>query len=510
MPFDAYNVLWLGLSATLLFSLYLRNKRSKLPLPPGPRKLPLIGNVFDVPKTFPWERYMAWSRKYNSDILHINLAGTSVVILSSLEATEALLEKRSSKYSDRPRFPMVNELMGWDFNISLMKYGDEWRAHRRLFNEGFTPKASLKYRPKQLEATHNLLRSLAQTPDNFLGHFRGWATEIIMSIAYGIDVQPTNDPYVALAHNAVDTLAQAALPGKYLVDSFPILKHVPAWLPGASFQRNAIGWFKLARAMEQVPLAETKRQLELGTAPPSFTAEKLTALNRSDELYYTESTLAAVAGTIYIGGADTAVSTITTLVLAMLANPDAQHKAQAEIDSVTGGKYLPDFDDEASLPYVTAVVWEVLRWQNATPIALPHYLAVEDEYKGYRLPACSLVIGNAWAILHDEIVYPDPYAFKPERFLLDGRLNPAVQKPDAAFGFGRRFCPGRHMANASLWIAVASILSTFDITKAVDEHGEVIEPTNKFDSGIINSPLPFKCSIKPRSQAAVGLLNDCA
>jgi cytochrome P450 len=73
---------------------------------------------------------------------------------------------------------------------------------------------------------------------------------------------------------------------------------------------------------------------------------------------------------MYIGGADTTVSSLGTFLLAMMANPDAQRKAQAEVDAVTGRRYLPDFEDESSMPYVAAVVKEVLRWQNVTPNGL--------------------------------------------------------------------------------------------------------------------------------------------
>ncbi|KAJ7108017.1 cytochrome P450 [Mycena crocata] len=496
----------LGIGISMYAIHWLSKPRSSLPLPPGPRKLPLIGNVFDIPAAHPWETYMAWSKEYDTDILHLNLAGTSLVVLSSVEATQALLEKRSAMYSDRARLPMITELMGWDFNVGIMYI--RRRAHRRLFNQGFTPKASLKYRPKQLTATHSLLQRLIQTPDDFMGHFRQWASEIIMSVAYGIDVLPTDDPYVALAFEAVHTLSNAGVPGKYLVDSLPLLKYVPAWLPGAGFKRKAKGWSKLAKAMQDVPFAETKRQIDLGTAPPSFTADSLHALKDSADTtnYYTESTVKATAGTMYVGGADTSVSALGTFVLGMIANPDAQRKAQAEVDAVTGGRSLPTHTDEAVMPYVAALVQEILRWKNVGPIAIPHFLAVEDEYKGYRIPANSLVIGNTWAILHDEAVYPDPYAFKPERFLLDGKLNPDGPFPETAFGFGRRLCPGRHMALSSLWIVVASMLATFEITKARDEHGREIEPSYEFDSGFINSPLPFKCCIRPRSQAAVDLI----
>ncbi|KAJ7430597.1 hypothetical protein FB451DRAFT_1382134 [Mycena latifolia] len=107
-----------GALAAALYSLYLRRNRSQLPLPPGPAKLPLVGNLFDVPANSQWEKYMEWSKEYDSDIIHLNLAGQSVIVLSSLEATTALLEKRSSIYSDRSDIPLVTdpELMGWDFN----------------------------------------------------------------------------------------------------------------------------------------------------------------------------------------------------------------------------------------------------------------------------------------------------------------------------------------------------------------------------------------------------------
>ncbi|KAF7333920.1 Cytochrome P450 [Mycena sanguinolenta] len=123
----------------------------------------------------------------------------------------------------------------------------------------------------------------------------------------------------------------------------------------------------------------------------------------------------------------------------------------------------------------------------------------DDEYRGYRIPANSLVIGNAWFVVQSwTISISHQLAFffhitgrfcmtKPERFLLsDGKLNPTTRDPETvAFGFGRRICPGRHMAAASLWIVVASILSTFNIDKAIGENGEIIEPTRVFSGNSI-------------------------
>lgn len=150
----------------------------------------------------------------------------------------------------------------------------------------------------------------------------------------------------------------------------------------------------------------------------------------------------------------------------MVQNPEVQARAQAELDNVIGKDNLPTLGDEKSLPYIMAIVKECLRWKAIAPVAVPHRLLVDDEYNGYTLPGGTIVVPNTWfiiyssamnqdlispifrAITHDEKVYPDPFTFKPERFLKDGQLDPSVQSPElAVFGFGRR-----------IWFVIASIL----------------------------------------------------
>jgi cytochrome P450 len=149
----------------------------------------------------------------------------------------------------------------------------------------------------------------------------------------------------------------------------------------------------------------------------------------------------------------------------MALHPDVQRKAHAELDAVLDGTHLPTFDDENELPYVGAIVKEVFRWHPVVPlgdfpahetfdicqlilfVAIPHRLTEDDVYEGYLIPAGSTVIGNAWAILHDPEFFPNPESFHPERFLKSGDSN---RFPDVAFGFGRRICPGQHMARSSV------------------------------------------------------------
>ncbi|KAK1220151.1 hypothetical protein PQX77_017099, partial [Marasmius sp. AFHP31] len=122
----------------------------------------------------------------------------------------------------------------------------------------------------------------------------------------------------------------------------------------------------------------------------------------------------------------------------MTLYPEYQRKAQEEIDRVVGGSRLPDHRDRESLIYLEAISREVQRWQTIGPTGIVHFIHVEDEYRGYRIPKNSTVVPNLWAVLHDEKMYPDPYTFNPDRWIKDGKINTEIRDTTVGFGFGRR------------------------------------------------------------------------
>jgi len=113
------------------------------------------------------------------------------------------------------------------------------------------------------------------------------------------------------------------------------------------------------------------------------------------------------------------------------------------------------------------------------------------------------------SILHDRKVFNDPQEFQPERYLKDGKLNPNVRDPEcAAFGFGRRMCPGRHLSDNSLYSIVSCLLAVYDIKPPVDDQGNALKLEPEFTTGLLTYPVPFKCNIKPRTPAAEALILD--
>ncbi|KAJ6588877.1 cytochrome P450 [Mycena capillaripes] len=374
-----------------------------------------------------------------------------------------------------------------------------------MFHQEFQPINVRRFRPRERSHAHKLLQNMLDNPDMFAQHIEYVIGANIMAIAYGLDCMPSNDPYIDASEAALAAMRKAVEPGRFLVDIFPLLKCIPSWVPGAGFKRTAKEWRGMVQEMVDRPFEAAKQALTAGIDHPSFVGSQLRALDETPDKFIEETDIKHVAGTIYTAGLDTSRTTMLFFMLAMMQNPDIQRKAQQEIDTVLKPGHLPDFEDQNNLPYITAIAMELRRWRPVAPIGVPHFISVEDVYRGYRIPAGSVVIANAWSILHDEDVYPDADTFKPERFLRDGKLDPNVREPDV-FGFGRRTCPGQSMAVDVLWIMIASLLAVFDITKPVDEEGQPIEPPTGFISDIGLEPLPFKCAIKPRSKEAAELI----
>ncbi|KAF7978447.1 hypothetical protein HWV62_638 [Athelia sp. TMB] len=499
-----FALVFLGLATAYLFKAYLRPSRR---LPPGPRGWPLIGNLLDMPTSDEWVRYAQWVREFKSDVIHLEVCGTHIVILNSVESAVDLLEKRSSLYSSRPPTPMMSDLMGWSWNTAMLPYNDEWRAQRRHFHGEFDGRAISKHYPPILRSTQELLQRLLNTPEQWQSHIRHLVGATILDVAYGIEVLPVNDPYVHTAEAAFASVSEAMIPGAFLVDVLPILKYVPSWMPGAGFKRKAEGWKKLADAVFDAPFAAMKQAMAAGTAKSSFSSRSLRDIDVKGNVQSQEFSIQAAAGTMYNAGSDTTVALLETFMLAMVLHPEVQTKAQAEMDLVLGRSNLPTFADQESLPYLAAVMQEVFRWQVVAPFGVPHMSTADDEYRGYYIPEGTIVIPNAHQMLNDEHVYPEPSKFNPERFFKDGKIDLSVRSPlIAAFGFGRRICPGRALGESSAWLAAGSILAMFNLSKATDHNGVTIEPSGRYTSGLVRHPETFKCQITPRSNEVRNLI----
>lgn len=331
---------------------------------------------------------------------------------------------------------------------------------------------------------------------------------IIMLVTYGYTVKGTDDPFITRPFEVMDNFNASMTPGVWIVDMIPQLKYLPLWTPGATFLKTAKVWRKHLFTTNWMVYSWSKESSENGTARvPNLCASVLTEMEGKVTPQLEESLMWA-AGTVLGGGLDTNISTILSFILAMLRFPDVQRKAQVEIDAVVGSERLPEISDRPSLPYIRSVVTEVYRWLPAIPLCIPHALTEDDVYNGVFLPKGSVVMPNVWHMLHDPTIYPDPDAFKPERY---GGLDSEMKKvTDLAFGFGRRACPGYQFAQGTIFTIVATMLATCDIVPVVDEHGQNSIPDVGYTTGTIIFPVDVKCTFRPRTEQARAALVEAS
>jgi cytochrome P450 len=489
---------------------FIKKRKNNPSLPPGPVPLPLIGNVLSVNALEPWLTYTKWGAVYG-DLIFVRILDEEMVVVNSQPIAEALLDKRSRIYSDRPYLATL-EPYGWSVNFGFIGYGDEWRLCRRLFHQTFRPESAVKFRPMQIRRAREMVVNLVDDPQHYRNHFATFSLSVVMSTVYDYNISARDDPMVQIVKDALIPGLTLLTPERALMlRTFPFLLKVPDWCWGSSIKRGARASLKRVTEMKNVPFRYVQQHMADSSpfAQSSMVAENLRRMEMQEEASKPafENALKKAATTAIVASYETTASTLMVFVLAMVLCPDVQKRAQAEIDSAIGRDRLPTFEDRPSLPYIDAIVRETFRWQPVVPLGVPHAATSDDVYDGYFIPKGAIITYNTWCITRDEKRYPDASRFIPERFIDDNgaltRDNPA----EYIFGLGRRICPGRYTADISTWSAIVTMLATLDISPAKDDQGKVISFTPEFIAGVVRCPAIFPCSISARSHIHSDLVN---
>ncbi|KAI0112261.1 cytochrome P450 [Nemania sp. FL0031] len=476
------------------------NNQSQPPLPPGPKGLPLVGNLNDLPKPGILEAHH-WlkHKKLYGPISSVTILGKSIIIINDAQLAFELFDKRSTKYSSRPKQLFAGEMVGWERSIGASPHNRRFRAMRKSLTRiiGSNTVAAQFHDIQHTEVAHFLLHILS-SPENLQDHIRKSVGAVVLKIAYGYTAEPhRSDILVDIVGDSMEKFARAAVPGAFMVDMFPFLRKLPEWAPGASFKKLAREWASELLETAEKPYAFVKHQMAQGGHETSFLSRLIETEDTDPEQMEADKWAAA---SLYIAGADTTVSAIACFFLAMALYPEVQERAQKEIDQVIGTDRLPTMADRDRLPYINAVVKETLRWHPVAPMGIPHENTEDDVYDGYFIPKGSMLFANIWHFTHDPDIYRDPITFWPERFLAEGDHEPETDPEKFVFGFGRRNCPGRFLADNSLFLVVAQSLAVFSIDGSpnVNDRND-LKHESMFQAGVVSHPVPFKSTIKPRS-----------
>ncbi|KAM0753795.1 putative O-methylsterigmatocystin oxidoreductase [Meredithblackwellia eburnea MCA 4105] len=495
------------LLAALAISLFLFRARTsrKGPLPPGPEGIPFFGNLFQLPPKRPWVKMEEWTREYGP-IYTLWLGQKPLVVLGRASSALALLDQRSSIYSSRPRLIMTSDIVSRGLRMTFMPYGARWRSQRKLLHQLTKPDAAKSYEPIQEQESAQLIRDLGKTPESYWGHAQRYAGSTIMQIAFNKRALTPEDPAITEMRAVNEKMTKTAVAGRYIVDSIPVLNYLPHIL--APWKREGDRLFVETLALFTKHVNAVKKDIKEGRDVHCFTRYIL-ELQKSYGLQDDEATF--LSGAMYGAGSDTTSDAISTFLMTMVAHPHVVKKAQEELDRVVGRNRLVEFADQEDLVYCNAVVRETLRWRTVIAGGLAHCTTEDDVYEGYFIPKGTAVVANHWAIHLDPELYPEPETFNPDRFIKDDQLvgTKYSERGHHAYGFGRRICPGQHIADRSLFIVFSRLLWAFNITNAKDSSGSPIPvDINAFSEGFSSHPLHFECDIQARGpwvQEAVDL-----
>ncbi|CAE6501236.1 unnamed protein product [Rhizoctonia solani] len=378
---------------------------------------------------------------------------------------------------------------------------------RRVLASALHPAGARSYASHHLDATLSLLLEVVSNPDSFMETIDAAIGTFTVRLAYGYSPKSQKDSILAMVHDAVRYVAISS-ENHRLVSDFPILKHIPGWFPGAEFQKIGQKGYKSRTRYADTLFDMRQGHIEQPSYVSGLLESKGGANANSDDTYLIKWTGAS----IFTAGSTMISSLIKSFFLMACLYPEAMKKAQAEIDSVVGREWIPSLQDKPALPYTDALVQEVMRMCPPVPLGLSRFTTEDIEFRDYRIPKGSKINANIWAILRDPNHFSSPHIFNPSCFL---GPKPELDPRKFIFGFGRRVCPGLHVANNSAWITCAGLLSVFDIQPSLHlaakvaslggrESEQLYEWTEQYGMG---DPLPFDCDIKPRDSAAVSVLD---
>ncbi|KAG8733043.1 hypothetical protein FRC11_009045 [Ceratobasidium sp. 423] len=413
-------------------------------LPPGPPTVPLLGNLHEFPKTEAHLKLTEWARIYGG-IYSLKMGPGTAIVITDVAAVKELMDKRSQSTVDRPPNHMA-DLVAGGMNMVLAPYTEDWRTLRRASHAILTQQACAGHLPIQRAEAAQLLHDCLTTPEKFYTHIRRYSSSVILSVLFGKRAPRFETKEVTDFFNAQHSWEEVLEPGAHPpMDLIPILKHVPEAL--ASWKTLCKKTRKLQRDLYFGLLEETERRVA----------------NHQENNCFMEQVLAR----------------------------------QEEFGM------SQDFD---RLPYIQAIIKECHRWRPVAPLAIPHGTIQEETYRGYRIPAGSTIFVNNWGMFHDPEVYERPDDFWPDRFLQNefgtkAGVDNADRRNNMAFGSGRRFCPGVHLANNSLMLNTMNLVWAFDFGPTTDPDTGKPVPVDIHDyaKGILTCPNPFKCKITPRS-----------
>uniref|UniRef100_A0A8D2DPD5 Uncharacterized protein n=1 Tax=Sciurus vulgaris TaxID=55149 RepID=A0A8D2DPD5_SCIVU len=444
-----------------LFLLWIWGRpNSKGRLPPGPWPLPFLGNILQIdPKGF-LKSFQELREKYG-DIFTVHLGPRPVIILCGYEAMREALVDQAETFSGRglPNITFVPHQPGVSFAS-----GKSWKVLQRFclttmkdFGMG---KRSIEERIK--EEAQNLVEELRKSQGTYLDPtllFHSVTANIICSIIFGERFNYQDPKFLRLLSLLNQTFT--------ILSSFysQVRPTIPGWARDLGGQ--TLGWEQILPVQKLKDFITENIERHQETLDPSAPRDFIDSflLRMDKERFVPESefhhkNLVHTVLSLFFAGTETSSTTLRYALLLLLKHPEVL--VQAEIDRVIGSKRLPALEDRAKMPYTDAVIHEIQRYSDLTPIGIPHSVIQDTNFRGYHLPQNTTVYPVMSSVLHDPRHFEKPDTFYPGHFL-DAKGNFRKREAFIPFSMGKRICLGESLARSELFLFLTSMLQSFSL-----------------------------------------------
>ncbi|XP_077408808.1 cytochrome P450 2K4-like isoform X2 [Vanacampus margaritifer] len=449
--------------------------------PPGPRPLPLLGNLLHLNLHGPHWTLLEMSKKYGQ-VFTFHMGPKKVVVLAGFKTVKEALVQRAEEFGERQPMEALKEdklVNGkrargndnahrkWNDILALTRgvvwaNGDSWKEMRRfalsnLRDFGMGRKAC---EDKIVEECQHLLEVFknfsgdafdTQRPVNYA------VSNIICSLVFGSRFQYDDPAFTAMVQRMSRNIHLLGSPSLQLYNMFPWLGK---WFSSAKeeLRRNVMANRKQATELIQGLKENLNPQSSRGLVD-AFLIQQQQLEDAGDVGHFHNLNLMGTVFDLFGAGTETTSTTLRWALLIMAKYPDIQEKVKEELKQVIGHRQV-QVEDRKNLPFTDAVIHETQRLADIIPMAIPHQTSQDVTFRGFFIKKGTTVYPLLTSVLHDESEWEKPLAFHPQHFLdEDGKFV----KPDAfmPFSAGRRVCLGESLARMELFIFFVTLLQHF-------------------------------------------------
>ncbi|KAM4043860.1 uncharacterized protein ACNLHF_014153 [Anomaloglossus baeobatrachus] len=456
---DLFTIL-VGILCCLFFIKIFKESKDKncKNFPPGPKPLPIIGNMHILNLKRPYKTFLELSKKFGP-VFSVQIGSEKVVVLCGYETVKDALVNHAEEFSERPYVPIFQDISkGYGVTFS---HGENWKVMRRftistLRDLGMGRKTIENQINEECDFLVKKFKSYGGKPFENTMIMNAAVANIIVSILLGHRFDYEDPVFLQLMSYINENIRLAGTPMVMLYNTFTSLIR---WLPGChrKVNQNAVDTQKFIRET----FKKKKEQLDVNDQRTLIDTFLVKQQEEKAEFasYFHNENLVILVGNLFAAGMETTSTTLRWGLLLMMKYPEIQKNVQIEIEKVLGSSE-PQSEHRKLMPYTDAVIHEVQRFSNIIPTNLPHATAQDVTFKGFFIPKGTYVMPLLTSVLRDEAYFEKPNEFYPQHFL-DSKGNFVKNEAFLPFSAGKRSCAGEKLAKMELFLFFTRLLQNF-------------------------------------------------